>query len=133
MPEQRRGVDLTLEQIKSQEGLNHIGVYENNIPAEFNACDLGQDVGSCLSQDHNQVAVFKKVTDGGRTFGVLLKAKATQSDMLEKLVVRAVLIVTIVVMAVVFVMLYFFFDLSYIEISPTRSAACWKRSPAARA
>ena len=82
LPEQRLGVDLILNRIKSEEDLEDVQVFQDSekIVDQFPNCILNNSqVVSCISADSSSIAVIAPLVDSNEHFGYLLKSKKISS------------------------------------------------------
>ena len=83
LSEQSAGVHLLLERFQKTEDLSHALIVSNQseIPAEFSSCKLdASNETSCLSSDSRETAVLLPISESGKNFGHLLKAKINISS-----------------------------------------------------
>lgn len=78
LPEQKLGIDLLLERIKKNEGLEEARIIKSDteIDAKFMGCRLSSTkITSCTSKDQHFTSVIAPLTEAGMHFGYLFKSK----------------------------------------------------------
>lgn len=82
LPEQRTGMELILDGIKSDENLDVAKIIESaqDVPNSFTDCKLNENsVTTCSTKNFAFTAVIAPLTDTEKTYGYLFKAKKNSS------------------------------------------------------
>jgi signal transduction histidine kinase len=108
LPEQRQGMDLILEKIKTDENLESIKILSTpkDLPDDFKNCKLNpKTFVTCSSNDFSETAVLVPLREGNDVFGYIFKSKKNSSAAgLVGLMQFAGL--TMVILAIAFTLIY---------------------------
>jgi len=91
LPEQQTGLSQLLGEIRQNEALSEILIFQSEPPENFRSC--APPAEWCQSDDAAQTAVVRTIEEGHRVYGRLLKAKENQSQLFESLIYRGVLLI----------------------------------------
>jgi len=121
LPEQKQGIELLLERIKRNEGLEEAKIIQNTseIEAKFLGCKFSSNqVSSCSSQDQYFTAVIAPLSESGMHFGYLFKSKKNISPNSLKDVLQLAGLI-LVILGVVFTIVYLFISRLLSRTLPT--------------
>jgi signal transduction histidine kinase len=108
LPEQRQGMELMLEKIKSDENLESIKILSTpeEVPEDFKNCRLNQRTFvTCSSSDFSETAILAPLKEGDEVFGYIFKSKRNSSAAgLVSLMQFAGL--TMIILAIAFTLIY---------------------------
>ncbi len=110
LPEQRAGMDLLLERIKADEGLEGIHVVESIEDLEYDLSGCGpqdDNITICSAPSLNSTVAISELSEAGVTYGHFVKAKKnSSSSSLQELMQLMGLILFI--LSIVFICFYLF-------------------------
>lgn len=80
IPEQHRGLELELQNIREDEELMHAQILQQkDLLSKYSHCTFGASPTACLTKDQQHIVVFAPIREGGIVYGYLVKVQEMSS------------------------------------------------------